>query len=198
MKKHSLAFIDLETTGLDPARHEIIEIGAIIARPLSRAGRGPELEVLEEFGWKIKPTRLQTAEPEALRINGYNAADWLFALDLVPALKSLAEKTAGAIMVGQNVSAEKTAGAIMVGQNVSFDWSFLQAAFNETKIEPRFHYHRIDLISLAFAKLYHDERAQRFNLSSLAEHFGLKQAEPHTALGDIRLTLEIYKKLLAI
>jgi len=183
MKKHSLAFIDLETTGLDPARHEIIEIGAIIARPLSRAGRGPELEVLEEFGWKIKPTRLQTAEPEALRINGYNAADWLFALDLAPALKSLAEKTAG---------------AIMVGQNVSFDWSFLQAAFNETKIEPRFHYHRIDLISLAFAKLYHDERAQRFNLSSLAEHFGLKQAEPHTALGDIRLTLEIYKKLLAI
>jgi len=32
MKKHPLAFIDLETTGLNPDTHEIIEIGCLVVR----------------------------------------------------------------------------------------------------------------------------------------------------------------------
>ena len=33
MKKHNLAFIDIEATGLDVSKHEIIEIGCIITTP---------------------------------------------------------------------------------------------------------------------------------------------------------------------
>ncbi len=175
-----MAFIDLETTGLDPERCEIIEIGAIVARQIPRAGRESKLEVIEEFEFKIKPAHLERAEPEALRVNGYNEGEWLFAPDLAQAMKLVVPKLTD---------------AIMVAQNVTFDWSFLSAAFKQLGIKNPLHYHKLDLISLAFAKLYDNERVQRFSLQALAEHFGIKNEKAHTALADVRVTVEIYKKL---
>ena len=41
MKKHNLAFIDLETTGLDPDKQEMIELGCVVARQVANpSGRG--------------------------------------------------------------------------------------------------------------------------------------------------------------
>ena len=184
MKKHNLAFIDVETTGLDPERHEIIEIGCIVAKQVpSSNGRGATLEILEEFESKVKPEHLETAEPEALRVNGYNSGDWLFAPDLTQVMKTVAEITPG---------------ANIIGQNVFFDWQFVDRAFKKTGVQNRMHYHRLDLMSMVFAKCYHDERLQRFNLGSLCEYFGVKNDAAHTALADIRATVEVYKKLLEI
>ena len=55
MKKHNLAFIDIETTGLNLIEHEIIEIGCVVT--------APNLKVIEEFKLKIKPERIEDAEP---------------------------------------------------------------------------------------------------------------------------------------
>ncbi len=180
MKKHTLAFIDLETTGTNPHKHEIVEIGCLLARQIPQTGRGSRLEFIEDFDIRVKPVHLETAEPEALRINGYNESDWLFASDLKPALQTLVDKTAD---------------TIMVAQNITFDWSFLNRAFFDTGVEPRLHYHRIDLMSMAFMKLYHIEAVQRFSLWALAEHFGIKQERAHTALDDVRVSYQIYSKL---
>lgn len=183
MKKHNLAFIDLETTGLDPDKHEIIELGCVVVRQIPRAGRGADLEVLSEFETKVKPERLEVAEPEALRVNGYNDADWLFAASLDQALKAMNEKIDG---------------AIMISHNITFDWSFLRNAFLKTKVPYRMSSVRLDLMSMAFAKLYHQEEVQRFNLRFLCEYFGIKNEQAHTALSDIRASLQVYKKLLEI
>jgi DNA polymerase-3 subunit epsilon len=183
MKKHNLAFIDLETTGLSAERQEIIEIGCVVMRQVPKAGRGCQLELVSELDLKVKPEHIETAEPEALRVNGYNSGDWLFAADLSQALKALNEKAAG---------------AVMISHNITFDWSFLERAFIKTGVPNMLASVRLDLLSMAFAKLYHDERVQRFNLRALAEHFGLKNEQAHTALSDIRTSVEIYKKLLEI
>ena len=74
MTKHNLAFIDIETTGLNPEVQEIIEIGGVITTP--------DLVVVNEFEIKVKPENLAVAEPEALRINRFDPANWLFALSL--------------------------------------------------------------------------------------------------------------------
>ncbi len=182
MKKNRLAFIDLETTGLDPARHEIIEIGLLLAKPIERSS-GPDYETIDEWETKVKPVHLETAEPEALRINGYNESDWLFAVELRQALQVLAKKTDG---------------AVMIAQNVSFDWAFLQQGFGVTGVKNLMHYHRLDLISIAFAHLWKDPRAERFNLQSLAAHFGLKNEKAHTALADIRITYQVFRRLLSL
>jgi len=182
MKKHDLAFIDLETTGLDPDRHEIIEVGGIIVRQSISPDGGRIFETIEEFEYKVKPEHLELAEPEALRINGYNDLEWMFAPDLTSVMKILADKTAD---------------CIMVGQNVFFDWSFLKKAFEKTGVVNKMHWQRLDLISMVFAKHYHDETLERYNLGALARFFGVENAKAHSALADIRTTFEIYKKLLS-
>jgi len=183
MKVHKLAFIDLETTGLDPEIHEIIEVGCIIVRQIPREGMGPTVEVAEEFVFKVRPEHIEDADPEALAINGYSEEGWKDARPLKEVLEILAKKTKG---------------TIMVGQNVTFDWVFLEKAFVQMDIKPRMHFHRIDLIPMAFVKLYNDPNAQKFSLEALAQYFGVTNKKAHTALSDTRTTFEIYKKILDI
>jgi len=183
MKKRNLAFIDLETTGLNPTKQEIIELGCVVVEQVPEKGRGATLKVISELDLKIKPEHLENAEPEALRINGYNDADWLFAVSLEQAMKALVEKTDG---------------AIMISHNITFDWSFLQYAFAKTKLQNKMSPVRLDLMSMAFAKLYHKEEVQRFNLKALGDYFGIKNENAHTAMSDIKASIEIYKKLLDV
>ncbi|MEI6494820.1 MAG: 3'-5' exonuclease [bacterium] len=183
MKKHNLAFIDLETTGLNPEKHEIIEIGCIIAKQIPQDKLGAKIEIIEEFELKVRPEHLETAEPEALRINGYNDADWLFAVDLKKAMELISEKTKD---------------CVMVGLNIAFNAEFLDQAFTKTGIKNQMHFHKIEVMSMAFAKLYHKQDVERFSLHYLAEHFGVKNENAHTALADIRTTFEVYKKILEI
>jgi len=181
MKKHNLAFIDLETTGLFPEKHEIIEIGVVVAKHIRRDGKGPALEKIEEFDIKVKPQRITDADPAALDVNGYNDADWLFASDLKSAMQ---------------VFADKTEGANMVAQNVSFDAGFLDKAFFLTGVENKMKRFRIDLLSIYFAKTYDETETYRFNLASMCERFGVENLKAHTALSDARAAFEVYKKLL--
>ena len=51
MRKHNLAFVDIETTGLNVIKHEIIQIGVVITTP--------KLKVIEKFELKIKPRRIK-------------------------------------------------------------------------------------------------------------------------------------------
>lgn len=183
MKKHKLAFIDLETTGTNPEVHEIIEIGCIVAEQLPRPNRGPELKKIDELDIKVRPEHIERAEAGALRVNGYNEADWLFATDLKLAMETLIKKTNG---------------AIVVGQNIAFDWAFLEKGFEKTELKHNFHdFHMLDLVSLAFAKLYDDpDYNQKFGLRFLCERFGVKNEKAHSAMSDIQATFDVYKKLL--
>jgi len=178
MKKQKLAFIDIETTGTNPTKHEIIEIGCIIVKQ-----EGRTIEKIEEFDIKVKPERIEDAEEQALRINKYNEADWLFAVDLKQALRTLAEKTDG---------------AIVVGQNVTFDWCFLEFAYRARGIEWPVMYFPLDTKSIAYAKFYDDENMKNYSLRELCEHFRIPNENAHTALSDARATFEVYKKLLSL
>ena len=71
-----LAVIDTETTGTDPRRHHLWEVGLI----LREAG-----QPAAEYAWQVRPD-LATADPAALRVGGYRdrcrvaaaaAAGWL-------------------------------------------------------------------------------------------------------------------------
>jgi DNA polymerase III alpha subunit (gram-positive type) len=137
MKVHNLAFIDTETTGTDPNRHEIIELAVIIARQVSREGKGPKLEIIEECEWKIKPEHIERAEEAALRVNGYNEVDWMFAIDRKKAMEEFSKKTQS---------------CTFVSHNLVFDYAFVMKAFDETGVENRMHYAKLDTISMAFAR----------------------------------------------
>lgn len=172
MKKHNLAFVDIETTGLDFTKHEIIEIGYIVTTP--------DFQVLEEFDLKIKPERIDDADPISLKINHYYERTWEDALSLKEAIK---------------IFTEKVEDCIMVGHNVVFDSEFLDYAFSKSGIKNSMHYHRLDTISLAWSKLSSEPELEHYSLHELCLRFGIKNKNPHTALSDARATFELYKKL---
>jgi DNA polymerase-3 subunit epsilon len=175
MRKHNLAFIDLETTGLNVLEHEILDIGCVLTNP--------DLEILEEFSLKIKPDHLENADPVAIKINRYNEENWSEAISLFDAMK---------------IFVKKVDGAIMIGHNVAFDSSFLDCAFAKTKIGNTMHYHKLDTVSIAWAKLHREPDLEHFSLHELSLRFGIKNKDPHTGLGDARATYELYKKLLEL
>jgi DNA polymerase III subunit epsilon len=102
---NQLSFIDVETTGLHPFTHEIVEV-AIINE--SNGSAGP----LEVWSSKVAPSRLDQANPIAMKINGFNAEEWRDA----PSIQE----------VGLKIKAS-LCGKTAVGHNVGFDLDFLSA-----------------------------------------------------------------------
>lgn len=181
MKIHNLAFIDTETTGTNPELHEIIELAVIIVKQTQREGRGPLIEVIEECEWKIKPQRIEKAEEVALRVNGYNEVDWMFAIDRKKAMEEFAKKTES---------------CSFVSHNLVFDYAFVQKAFEETGVDSRMHYAKLDTISMAFARLYDAPKADKFSLRALCELLKVENTKAHTALADTRALVQVYKKMM--
>ena len=173
MRKHHLAFIDIETTGLSVLAHEIISIGAVVTTP--------DFTVIEEFELKIHPEHIETADRAALKVNKYNTEDWEVAYTLKDALE---------------IFAEKVKDCIMVGQNVSFDAAFLEYNFLKTGVKNTLHYHKLDTISIAWAHFHAHKGFEHFSLRDMCKHFGIENERAHTALSDARATFELYKKLL--
>ncbi|MFA5841052.1 MAG: 3'-5' exonuclease [Candidatus Paceibacterota bacterium] len=175
MRKHNFAFIDIETTGLNLLKHEIIEIGCVLTTA--------ELEVIEEFELKIKPEHIEDADPVALKVNHYNPDNWESAYGLKEAMEILSLKVKD---------------CIMVGHNVAFDAGFLEYTFNKIQIQNTMHYHKLDTISLAWAKFHNDPNIEHLSLRELCIHFDIKNERAHSALPDARATFELYKKLMAL
>ena len=182
MKEHIFAFIDTETTGLNPEKHELIQVACILV-----SASNPEdistYEVVKEFECKIQPTHIHDADPTALKINKYDPSVWVDA-------KSLHE--------AMTVLSGLTKGAVMVGHNVTFDWTFLDKAFRQTGVENKMHYHKLDTISMAFALLHGKEDAEHLSLHALSRYFNITQDKEHEALSDARSTFELYKKLMSL
>lgn len=179
MRKNNLAFVDIETTGFDKEKHEIIEIGLVLVEQLGNDGK--EFKVLGEFEYKIKPEHIETADPQALKVNGYDEGQWLFASSLKDVMK---------------VFAEKTKDAIFVAHNLTFDYSFIEDAFKKTGVENQMFYPKLDTISMAYAKLHTNQKVEKFRLQKLCEYFGIQNNKAHTALSDAIALFEVYKKLM--
>jgi len=180
MKTHNLAFIDTETTGLNPEKHEIIELGCVLVRQIPQAGKGPKLEVIDEFEYKIRPEHLDVAEPDALRINGYTPEKWKDAKPLLEVMEDFAQRTRG---------------AAFVAHNMAFDLGFVDKAFQRAGVRNLMHYVKIDTISFAYSKLFHEPKVEKFSLAALCEFYGIKNETAHTALSDAKATFEVFKKM---
>ena len=173
-----LAFVDIETTGIDRDKHEIIEIACIIAKM-----KDGELVITDQFEQKIQPTRIQDADPQALRINGYNEADWLFATTLESAMKQFIEKTDG---------------AVFLAHNITFDYPFIEKALKDTKLEHKLHFQKIDTLSLAFGILHNNNDLGKLSLSALCAQFGIENKKSHSAFADTYALYEVFKKLMKL
>lgn len=183
MKGTDLVFVDTETTGLDPKVHELIDIGFVRVKQTWHDTENPEFTVVEEWSQKIRPLHIEVADPVSLKINGYTVTGWNDAVTLEVAMKEFAQKVAG---------------GIMVAHNVSFDAGFLDMAFSKCGIPNPMHYHRLDTVSMAYAKLHNTPDVTRFSLGELCKYFSIENHSAHSALSDAKACFLLFKELMKL
>lgn len=171
-KDRPVLFIDLEMTGLDVARHEIIEIAALLTRP-------PKFEVTNSYYTKVSPTHPETADPQALEITGYTPKLWQDAIPLRQALLELSHFAPDCILAGWSVQNE---------------WNFLIYALEAEGLPYFFDDKLIEVWSLVYAKYYSLTELERLNLANVCKLLGIA-VDRHKPDSDIRATHEIFKYL---
>lgn len=164
-------YLDIETTGLSPHDHEIIEVALI--------SENPEAEI--HFSLPIcSPDRV---DPEALRVNRYYQRR--------RALRDI-EITREKAWHLFEVYLE---GALVVGNNPQFDLRFIERSMERSgAVNPTpWYYHPVDLKALVAGR-YRLGPAP-WTSSQIAEAVGVPlPKDAHTALADARWNQEVYRK----
>ena len=162
-----LVFLDIETTGLDPALHEVWEVAAA-------SGDG-------HINNYFVPHTLRTADVTALEMNGYH--------------KRAPQHAVWARGFGSHADLELRkvlTGATIVGANPAFDTSFLRSRWGAAP----WHHRLIDVESMALVVLDYERPKGLLGLSADLRDRGHDIPEPdHTAAGDVATTRAVYNAL---
>jgi len=179
-----LTFIDVETTGLIPGYHEMIDIGLVIT---DLDGN----EVARKF-IRLMPDHPDRLSPGAEKVNGFSVDRWkkLGAISSSTAVDSI-------IAFHRRIAGKKH--VLMVAYNCSFDAAFLDHLFRRAGKTWRdlYFYYILDIPSMAWGKgirLLHGEK--------LAHYLGIPDepriATEHTGITGADLNVRIYRQLLKI
>ncbi len=167
-----IAVVDLETTGLNSLKDEIIEIGAKLVT-------WPDLINIGSFSSKVKPSPLAICTPEAAAVNGYTSQDWLTAPNLSEIWPLFVD-----FLSGKNTA--------ILAQNVTFDRGFLSDAehiLGSLGVD----YHYLDLCSMVLIKY---PQLHSLSMKHIAPYLGIpEEPVPHRAINGALTALEILRKL---
>jgi DNA polymerase III epsilon subunit-like protein len=163
-----LAFIDVETTGLVPGWHEMIDIGIAMA---SVDGR-----VIDTLFLRIQPEHPERLSAGARAVNAFDAERWR-------TLGALAPAAAADSMLAFHRRVAGTRPTLMVAFNSQFDAAFLDHLFRSRGSSWRemYHYFVLDIPSMA-------ERLGVPDEPHVAEH--------HTGITGAMVNVRIYQALL--
>lgn len=188
----TLAFIDTETTGLDPDRHAVWEIAIIIRNPDQ-----PDWE----HHWQIRQPELhltRVAQPEALDIGRY------YDRMVIPDDYFVGQIGGDGKPVGMShktLAYDLTRildGAVLIGSNPAFDAALLRVFLDG---DTPWHYRTIDVATLAAGFMWAQEPelmakdTKPISSRWLSRQVGVEppgEDVAHTALGDARWARDVY------
>lgn len=166
----TITYFDVETTSLNPATGEIIQICIVTE---DREGN------LEEWSTKIRPRLKEgTYDRESLKLNNFNPKEYIDA----PIFEEVADQIIQKLRWGP-----------IVAHNAPFDISFIESNLARyTDWRPgsrtdfdnktfRLGYPVIDTVPLAYLLV----PSERQNLMALREHFGIEKDGGHEAVKDV-------------
>lgn len=185
-----LVFVDIETTGRDPDRHEMWELAYIFQDPVD--GRW----TTDRHWFDVS---LSGAEPEALEISGW--------FDRVgPRPDEALPRPADPYYTARRFSAH-TRGCHLVGVNPAFDEAFLRDWVDRYGSAAAWHYHTIDVKALGVGYLIgrqtwsqYPQSGPPWSTEDVARGLGVPVGsfDRHTALGDVRLAAAMYDAVIPV
>lgn len=180
----NLIFLDTETTSLDRYSRQVWDVAYII-----RTGRE---QLHRQFFIYVS---LAKADHASLKIGGYYErhpdpyrVGNLGQSDRTDRVKSPEEAA--------RIIAEDFKDAIIIGAVPSFDEETLARLLKDNGLVPTWHYHLVDIESMAAAQL----RARPpWNFDTLLAAYGLTytEEERHTAIGDAEMVMRLYDAIMS-
>lgn len=182
-----LAFIDTETTGLSPQKHEIIDVAIIFDAKVLDTPKSwtRHLKPISPgiVGWhtKIRPQRLEDAEPKALEVNKYDPKLWADAPPVSEVIDVLLD-----ILTDSR--------AVLGGHNVNFDKEFIINTALRCFRSPRLGYHLVDTVTVCYEHLV-PCGLDSLSLDNVRQYLGIPMQNNHTALQDAVDARDVYLRL---
>jgi hypothetical protein len=182
-----LFIVDVETTGLDPAFHDMIDMGVIYADLDGRE--------LDRFFIRIMPAHPERLDPGAARVNGFSVERWweVGAVDEAEAVRRFLAFHAD---VERRFPASRGGNRtwLFTAYNAWFDRGFLDALLRDHGSSTRslFNYFQLDLPSLAWGV-----GAPHLKNADVAAALGLPDEtripSDHTGMSGAEWNLAIYR-----
>lgn len=164
--------LDTETTGTDPWKNSVIQIGAVdFSNPENKFQmifapfEGAEITSEAEKTHKIKKETFQTLPKFEYGVKKFH--DWLLSFKQSP--------------------------ITMAGYNISFDYWFITKSFEKANLTNPFDFHLLDLYSIAFSI-----NLREYGLTKICKALGVETLQAHNALNDAIMTRNALFKILQI
>lgn len=180
-EKWGLAILDVETTGLQPGHHEMIDIGLIYT--------DLDGNEIARFYTRILPDFPERASEGAVAVNAFSVDRW-------EALGAVSEAEAVDLLLAFHEAHRGDRIWMMTAFNSWFDAAFLQAFLAEEGYNARdlYHYHVLDIPSMAWG-----DGAMGVTSSVLAANYGLpdetRVPEEHTGATGAAFNLALYQAI---
>lgn len=181
MFNKDLLMLDIECTGIDVTKHEIIQIAGIVLDKKT-------LKQKKSFVSYVKPTNWKAREAEAMAVCKIEWKD----LKDAPSIKAVLQKF------------NRTFGSDVIPTTYggNLDAIFLPAGYRKAKMKYPFEYHSFNMWPLCYTymakrkQLTNKNRYVGFSLEDIGDYLGVKRMPGrHDALGDCLYQAEVLRAL---
>ena len=183
MFNKDLLMLDIEATGINVTKHEIIQLAAVLLDKKT-------LKEKKSFNMFIKPKKWSGREQEAMDVNNISWEQ----LKKAPSLKTVLKKFDETF--GSNVIPTTYGG--------NLDIIFLPAAYREAKMKYPVEYHTFNMWPVCYTymamekKLTNKKRFVGFSLEDLGDYLNVTRLPGrHDALVDCRYQADILRALMS-
>lgn len=185
-------FLDLETTGLDPSRHRVVEVGLRVLDLYSGENHGQFESVIRQSSevWERR-------DPDSIAVNGFTWEGMLLGCTEMEVSKEIVS-----ILSAADIQRGK---AVFICQNPAFDRPFFgQLVPIYTQESLRWPYHWLDFASMYWAlkiKTYTADNTpwpESISVSKdniAAEYALAPENKPHRALNGVNHLIQCYSKV---